>query len=932
MPVHIKYVFIVTLSFLSATTSAQFTEIASQMGIEIIQNGTEYGNGLSFYDFNQDGWDDLTIANDIQPIQFYINNQGNFELASITLNYQPVGHVVMILWGDIDNDGDSDLLTTELEGEVHLWQNDGAFDFTDITTQAGLPEGSWRFRGAAFADYDHDGFLDLYLSKYYTILNNNEEQYKSKLFHNNGNAIFEDVTVAAGVDLATSPNFQPVFFDFDHDGWEDLYLVIDRNFFMNRLFRNNHDGTFTDVSIESGANPAIDAMSGTVGDYDNDGDLDVFVANGWPGNHLYENNANGTFSNIAANAGVMVQMICWGSLWLDYDNDSWRDLYIGTTGSFFGAAQSRFFVNNRNDTFSPGEETTGINDHISAVMNAAMGDLNHDGYYDFVTNSNDPFPSEVWLNDGGNNHYLAVSLEGVNSNKDGVGAWINCYAGDQHLVEFTRAGDSFNSQSSSSYIFGLDTVAFVDSLIIEWNSGHIDAFYHIPADQHILVVEGMSSNIELNTLQNDTIYLCLGDSLLLDAGQFGGYNWSTGDTTQSIVVIQPGEYYVVVQGLFSGWVESGHIAVLAAPSLQVSEHVNNPTCHSGNDGAIYISVDDQPYTVFWQEASLEAPSLHDLPAGSYHYTIWDIYGCSYEWETLLDDPDEPLINTVIVNSNCAAAPNGAIEVSLPADDIASILWNDGSILSGRFGLSEGIYTYSGLSQYGCPFSGEVQIDEPDEIIAEFEVQPPLCFGENSGHCAVITTGGLGSITINWNGNNQDSLFSGVYGVVLSDSVGCQVLQEFEVPAVQPLQYTIETSPYYQSGTGGQATISVTGGTGQFAYDPPSDVNGYYSDLNPGPHQISVTDSNNCELLVTFYIDFIQSVEHATSSSQFHITHYGILCFKEIRKEISLYDLQGKLMVAIKNTNCIDISGMPQGVYLLSSSDLSGENLLTKIVK
>lgn len=913
---------------------AQFTEIASQLGIDIIQEDTEYGNGLSFYDFNQDGWDDLTIANDIEPIRFYINNQGTFELAEITLNYQPAGHVVMILWGDIENDGDSDLLTTELDGEVHLWQNDGNFNFTDITAQSGLPSGSWRFRGAAFADYDHDGFLDLYLTKYYIFLNNNEEQYKSKLFHNNGNGTFEDVTVAAGVDMTTSPGFQPVFLDYDHDGWEDLYLVIDRIFWTNRLFRNNQDGTFTDVSVSSGANPAIDAMSGTVGDYDNDGDLDVFVANGWPGNHLYENNADGTFSNIAASAGVMVQMICWGSLWLDYDNDGWRDLFIGTTGSFFDAAQSHFYINNRNDTFTPGEEVTGINDHVSAVMVAAMGDINHDGYLDFVTNNNDPFPSEIWLNDGGNNHYLAVSLEGVNSNKDGIGAWINCYAGGNHFVEYTRAGDAFNSQSSSTYVFGLDSVSTIDSLIIEWNSGYKDFFYNIPSNQQIHILEGMSSNVETNTLQIDTLYLCPGDSLFLNAGEYSEFNWSTGDTTQTIVVTEPGEYYVLVPGLFSSPVESGHIQVLPAPHTTIVAEVQNPNCHDGNEGSILITVNDEPHEVQWTYANLVSPSLQNLQAGSYHFILLDSYQCTYEAEIVLIAPDLPQVNSLVVNNNCTASQNGSVEISLDADSIASILWNDGTVETVRFGLGQGVYSFTGITQAGCPFEGEVQITEPDSIVAEFLIEPPRCFGENTGSCALIVSGGLGATEVDWFGHNPDSLYSGDYGVIISDSVGCQVFAEFTVPATQPLQYTVETGPDYESGSDGFAIVTVTGGSEPYSFDPASDTAGNYEGLKSGPYQIWVTDANGCTLPVSFYIDFIQSVVQRGSDvkSQLYKLNDEMICFYDIRLIINLYDLQGKLVESAGNVSCIDISGIQDGVYLLSSRDMSGKNQLYKIIK
>lgn len=913
--------------------SGQFTDIAGDLGLDVIHDDTEYGNGLSFYDFNHDGWDDLTIANGDSAIQFYVNNGGIPEPANFSFNYDPVGHVVMILWGDIENDGDSDLLTTELEGEMHLWRNNGDFSFEDITEEAGLITGNWRFRGAAFGDYDHDGFLDLYVTKYYTILNNDEEQYKSKLFHNNGNATFTDVTVQAGVDLVTSPNFQPVFMDCNHDGWEDLYLVIDRNFFMNRLFQNNHDGTFTDVSVASGANPSIDAMSGTIGDFDNDTDLDIFVTNGWPGNHLYENNGDNTFSNIASSAGVMVQMICWGSLWLDYDNDSWRDLYVGTTGNFFGAAQSRFFINNRDDTFSSGEEITGIQDSIAAVMVTSMGDLNNDGYYDFATNSNDPFPSELWLNDGGDNHYISIKLEGVVSNKDGVGSWIHCFAGGQHFTDYTRAGDSFNSQSSSNYIFGLDSIEVVDSLIVEWSSGTIDKFYQIPSNQKILIQEGISWNMPVAGFEDDTLFICPGEAIELFAGSYDYYIWNTGDTTASIQINSPGEYFFVVPGLFSIPTESEHIMVFVSEELQPEILINHASCFGFQNGSIELVLNEPVIEAFWVDQGIQALYLTNLPAGQYQYEIIDFHDCIWSGVEEVTQPEQLILNAEILQPTCATIPEGSIQLSLVNGDIENLLWSDGSTDTIRNGLAAGYYFFEGDDSYGCPFDGVIELTEPDSISVLMNIEPPSCYGGNNGSVQLAVSGGLGEVSADWNGLNPDSLESGVYPLILTDSVGCSRTFQLVVPSVDELMTSVTVTPEFENANPGSSQIVVTGGTPPYQFLPAGDGAGNYSNLAAGSYQVIVTDDSGCSIDLSFQIDFISGIyDEIGKEIFFNRPSENLVCCTHDWSTLKIFNLDGRLIVEESMGSCLDITALPKGVYILRVMFFNGEPAVMKFVK
>lgn len=492
----LKFLYIILMStglcFWSSGSAlhAQFIDVTDLHGIDNINEGTFDGNGLSFHDFNRDGWDDLTLANGADEPQFYVNNNGSLELTELNILVEPTAHVVSVLWVDYDNDGDSDLFTSELGGRIHLWNNDGDLNFTDASVAAGISQEMRQWWAGSFCDYDHDGDLDFYITAYYDSLNDFDPDHESLLYQNDGDGTFTDVTQASGVKLPPQAMFQAVWFDYDNDGWEDLFLVIDRVVWINRLFKNNGDGTFTDVSVAAGADQAINSMTGTMGDFDNDLDFDLYVTDGPYSNILLENLGDGTFSEIASAAGVLVDETSWGSLWIDYDNDCLQDLFVGTVGSFFGAEQNHFYKNMGDQIFIEWIDEVGLMGDNSATFTVAMGDINNDGYYDFATNNNDPMPSKLWLNEGGENNYLSIELEGTIANRDGIGSLITCYVGEETFVRFTHCGEDLAGQCSKKEIFGLGDYNQVDSLSVRWNTGNIDWHTNLLVNHRYNLVEG----------------------------------------------------------------------------------------------------------------------------------------------------------------------------------------------------------------------------------------------------------------------------------------------------------------------------------------------------------------------------------------------------------------------------------------------------------
>lgn len=223
--------------------------------------GTPYlGSGVSFVDFDQDGWDDLSFASGPgQPVKFFKNNAGVFseiDLGLINLNYQ----TKQINWIDFDNDGDKDLFVTSNTHGNKLFENTGGLIFLDITTTSGFPINNVFTNGASWADYDNDGFLDVFLCSKDATTQTTTPNF---LYRNNGDGTFSNVSTTAGIDSDNHLTFCSVFIDINNDGWQDIYTSNDKGYNLNQLYKNNGDGTFTEIGASSGTNLGINAMTTT---------------------------------------------------------------------------------------------------------------------------------------------------------------------------------------------------------------------------------------------------------------------------------------------------------------------------------------------------------------------------------------------------------------------------------------------------------------------------------------------------------------------------------------------------------------------------------------------------------------------------------------------------------------------------------------------
>jgi hypothetical protein len=538
----------------AATSPVQFVNVAQQAGLTIpnVWGGVDHkrsiieakGSGLAFFDYDHDGWLDIYLTNGDRldthwppgkapTSQLYKNNRdGTFTDVSEKSGLARTGWQTGVCVGDYNNDGWDDLFCC-FWGHNILFRNNGDGTFTDVTQKAGLDQAKVRWgAGCTFLDYDRDSHLDLFVCNYIaldpqTIPPVNDTHFcqwkgiptmcgprglpgdTNILYHNNGDGTFTDVSEKSGI-LKPGPRYSitAVSYDFDNDGWPDIYVAVDSQ--PSILFKNNHDGTFTDIAVMAGCaysdNGHEQAGMGVgVADYDCDGGFDIFKTNfADDTSNLYHNNGDGTFSDVsfAAGVGVNNRYVAWGCGFVDYDNDGWPDI-IQINGHVYPEIDNynfgQTFKNPRlvyknlgNGRFSDvsSEMGPGINEHFSS-RGAAFGDYDNDGDMDvLILNLND-LPS-LLRNDGGNKqNWIKIKLEGSKCNRTAIGARVRVMTKKHIQMDEVHSGTSVMSQSDLRLHFGLGKAETVDLIEVKWpTTQKIEKFTQVKANQIITIREG----------------------------------------------------------------------------------------------------------------------------------------------------------------------------------------------------------------------------------------------------------------------------------------------------------------------------------------------------------------------------------------------------------------------------------------------------------
>ena len=519
---HFIRVFILffTVSSFVMNVNSQFVDVSSDLLLPTDHTGGFLGAGVSFADFNNDNIDDLTFGHHAGQIRFYQGDGVWFE--EIQLNIvNDLNETKSVLWADIDNDGDQDFLITNRNASNKLWLNDGGMQFTDVTSSCGISTSIiTKSYGASFGDYDNDGYIDMYICNFHSSIIDIENE----LYHNNGNGTFTEVTAIAGVGNGFQQSFQSTWIDIDKDGFLDLHVINDRPNQQNSFYHNNGDGTFTDVASDWGVNISVWAMSSTFGDYDRDGDLDLYVTNSLDGNVLLSNNMNegGGFIDVTDIEAVQVNQICWGACFIDHENDSWLDLYVASGMNTFTdypavfdqyGVQPNAFYSSSGDSpmLDISTETPQAEQYTFAI---AKGDFNNDGFPDLVSHQIGEYASVI-SSTPNEKHFLKVMPQGTYVNRDAIGAEVMVYHSEglntgvnTVNVDVVFCGDKYLSQNSRHLHFGLGTSSQIDSVVVQWPGAGLESFHGLSIDTSIVLIEGSSLDGATNDECTDPWNFC----------------------------------------------------------------------------------------------------------------------------------------------------------------------------------------------------------------------------------------------------------------------------------------------------------------------------------------------------------------------------------------------------------------------------------------
>ena len=521
----------------------RFTDVTGSAGIQFQHNSGAFGgkflpetlgSGCAFLDYDRDGWQDILLINGADwpghkknrsTLRLYHNN-GNGTFTDVTsragLDVELYGMGVAV--GDYNNDGFPDVFVTCV-GQNRLFRNTGKGTFVDVTGTSGISKREGFSTSALWLDYDRDGLLDLFVCNYvkwspehdvFCSLDGKHKSYCTPeayrgttcwLFHNRGDGTFEDVTATSGIFDSSCKSLGVALVDYDHDGWPDVLVANDTQ--PNKLYRNQHDGTFKDAAVEAGLafsseGKARAGMGVDVADFDNSGVPGVAITN-FDNEMIGLYRASGrSFEDIAAQAGVGMaskNSLGFGCVFVDVNLDGWLDFAVANghidetvrniRGNVGYAQPPQLFLNTGNGTFRDvAGEVGGGFDQPKVGRGLAFADFDRDGDLDLLLTTNNG-PAYLYRNDQlSGNRSIRFRLEGRQSNRDAIGAVVRVFAGGLTQLRLVKGGSSYLSQSELPLTFGLEKRERIDRVVIDWPSSRTEEYKNLAAGRCYVCTEG----------------------------------------------------------------------------------------------------------------------------------------------------------------------------------------------------------------------------------------------------------------------------------------------------------------------------------------------------------------------------------------------------------------------------------------------------------
>jgi hypothetical protein len=500
------------------------------------------GAGCAFLDYDNDGWMDIYLINSgacdfftpttpLRNALYHNNRDGTFTDVTVKAGVPGAGYGMGVAVGDYNNDGHPDIFVTGYNRSI-LYRNNGDGTFTDVTEKSGIATPGWS-SSAVWFDYDNDGRLDLFVCRFVEFRKEdnkfcgNEKAGQrlycipsvyppaaSWLFHNNGDGTFTDVSAQSGISSVKGKAWGVVATDINNDGWMDLFVANDTE--RNFLFVN-HQGKFKDEGLEagiaySGDGRARSGMGVDSADFDQDGWQDLFVTNVDQEMYsIYHNNHDGTFDDFAASSGlgkITRDMSGWGLRFFDYDNDGNLDLFIANghpddqiethAASVTYREPLLLFHNNGKSLQNVSASAGPVFHQPFAARGMAIGDFDNDGAVDVLVAINNCVPLLLRNQAAHGNHWLGIRLIGTKSNVDAIGAHVSWTAGTLKRTLLKTGGGSYLASHDPRIVLGLGSNATLDQLEIHWPqpSTRVDTFTNLLVDRYITIVEGQGIRAE----------------------------------------------------------------------------------------------------------------------------------------------------------------------------------------------------------------------------------------------------------------------------------------------------------------------------------------------------------------------------------------------------------------------------------------------------
>ena len=649
-----KKIYFLGLAFLAFATSSNaqsFTNSNSMLNDDYHSGGT-----VGIVDMDNDGFDDIVTLDDANHLKVLYQVGGG--LTEVDYGVISGANQWGFAIGDCDNDGHCDVFSGGAYDGVHLIK----ISEVGVYTQESLNNGSMFMQACNLADIDNDGMLDAFGC---------HDDATARIWTNDGTTLVYNGSI---IDLESydfapyntdhSGNYGSLWTDFDDDGDIDLYIAKCRQGVndpndprrINQLWVNDGNGNYTEEAVERGLVVYEQSWTADFADIDNDGDFDCFLTNHSNTCSLLRNDA-GYFTDISAEAGLNIPGFFLQAKMADFDNDGFVDLIY--TGGLHA-----YHKNNGDGTFTQIPNMFPNNDTMHSL---ATGDMNKDGWVDVYasygnTYVNPDYNNEdiLWMNNGGDNNWVAFDLEGIESNMNAVGAKVKIYGDWGVQVREVRAGESYGINTTFHCMFGLGQSESITEAIVEWPSGFTTVIEDPEINVYHNVLEAPCSIADVNINVNGSLTLCPGETVELSGPAGYTYDWSNDTDQQSIIVAESGNYGLIVYDELgcAGVAQSVSVEVLQSVAPSVTVLGDLEFCEGGSVDLISSAASEYSWT-----GGANDQSITVTQSGDYMVTIVD--ACNNELSsemvsvTVLPAPTAPIVNDIVILPNETVIFDGA---------------------------------------------------------------------------------------------------------------------------------------------------------------------------------------------------------------------------------------------------------------------------------